>query len=145
VLIDDCRSPKLRQYQPRCSCQLDCRPQWNPGAGTHTHTEFHKIMLSHIWRSRVRGEEYSESSLPRIPFKPSCCTFVISTYNQSFFPPGVFHRSKNHGQKIFSKGARLLKLAKEELVKVNVKIEEIQHFGEVKVFTNHGTASYPVL
>jgi hypothetical protein len=39
----------------------------------------------------------------------------------------------------------LFKLAKEELVKVNVTIEEIQHFGEVEVFTNHGTAGYPVL
>jgi hypothetical protein len=95
-------------------------------------------MVSCIWRSRVRGEEYSESSLPRIPFKPSCCTFFISTYNQSFSPPGFFHRSKNHVQKIFSKGTRLLKLAKEELVRVNVTIEEIQHFGEV-VFPNHGT------
>jgi hypothetical protein len=103
-------------------------------------------MVSRIWRSRARGEEYSESSLPRIPFKPSCCTFVISTYNQSFFPPGFFHRSMiQKRQKNFSKGTRLLKLAKEELVKVNVTIEEIQHFGEVKVFTNHGTAGYPVL
>jgi hypothetical protein len=49
------------------------------------------------------------------------------------------------GKKISPKGTRLLKLAKEELVKVNVTIEEIQHFGEVKVFTNHGTAGYPVL
>jgi hypothetical protein len=37
------------------------------------------------------------------------------------------------GRKFSRKGARLLKLAKEELVKVNVTIEEIQHFGEVKV------------